>query len=110
MEALTALSSQLLVQQMLIVTQGRYITFGAGSTQLLNAAVHALSSDNSSSSSSPASVVASIPYYNLHQLQTELFRSTNYVFQGDAFVCRTSQMLLLLLLSLLPLQTILMGS
>ncbi|KAI5312523.1 hypothetical protein L3X38_041696 [Prunus dulcis] len=46
------------------VTQGRYITFCAGSTQLLNAAVHALSSDNSSSSSSPASVVASIPYYN----------------------------------------------
>ncbi|CAB4289406.1 unnamed protein product [Prunus armeniaca] len=46
------------------VTGGRYIVFGAGSTQLLNAAVHALSSHNSSSSSSPASVVASIPYYN----------------------------------------------
>ncbi|CAL2276563.1 unnamed protein product [Prunus armeniaca] len=66
------------------VTQGRYIIFGAASTQLLNAAVHALSSHNSSSSSSPASVVASIPYYNLYQLQTELFQSTNYVFQGDA--------------------------
>ena len=28
------------------VTQGRLIVFGAGSTQLLNAAVHALSTDN----------------------------------------------------------------
>lgn len=42
------------------VTDGKYILFGAGSTQLLNAAVHALSSHNSSL---PASVVASIPYY-----------------------------------------------
>ncbi|ONH90216.1 hypothetical protein PRUPE_8G041100 [Prunus persica] len=66
------------------VTGGRYIVFGAGSTQLLNAAVHALSSHNSSSSSSPASVVASIPYYNLYQIQTEFFRSTDYVFRGDA--------------------------
>ncbi|GMN19958.1 hypothetical protein TIFTF001_048681 [Ficus carica] len=42
------------------VTQGRYIIFGVGSTHLLNAAVHALSLQNSSS---PAKVVASIPYY-----------------------------------------------
>ncbi|KAK4859610.1 hypothetical protein QYF36_008594 [Acer negundo] len=38
----------------------RFIVFGAGSTQLLNAVVHALSLDNSSS---PARVVASIPFY-----------------------------------------------
>jgi hypothetical protein len=42
------------------VTAGRYIVFGAGSTQLLNAAVSALSSDNSST---PARVVALFPYY-----------------------------------------------
>ncbi|XP_021806747.1 tryptophan aminotransferase-related protein 4-like isoform X2 [Prunus avium] len=65
------------------VTQGRYIVFGAGSTQLLNAAVHALSSDNSSNSSSPASVVASIPYYRLYKTQTEFFRSLDYRFEGD---------------------------
>lgn len=41
-------------------TKGRYIVFGAGSTQLLNAAVHALSPNNSLS---PARVVASIPFY-----------------------------------------------
>jgi U3 small nucleolar RNA-associated protein 4 len=41
-------------------TEGRYVVFGAGSTQLLSAAVYALSPDNSSS---PARVVASIPFY-----------------------------------------------
>lgn len=41
-------------------TTGRFIVFGAGSTQLLNAAVHALSPHNSSE---PAKVVATIPYY-----------------------------------------------
>ncbi|CAL9020431.1 unnamed protein product [Prunus brigantina] len=66
-------------------TQGRYIVFGAGSTQLLNAAVHALSSDNSSNSSSPASVVATIPYYRLYKTQTEFFRSLDYRFEGDTF-------------------------
>lgn len=48
------------------VTQERYIIFGAGSTQLLNAAVHAYTLDhfNSNSSASlPAKVVASIPFY-----------------------------------------------
>ena len=42
------------------VTQGRFIVFGTGSTQLLNAAVYALSPDNSSA---PAKVVASFPFY-----------------------------------------------
>ena len=41
-------------------TTGRFIVFGAGSTQLLNAAVHALSPHNSSA---PAKVVATIPFY-----------------------------------------------
>ena len=42
------------------ITDGKYIVFGAGSTQLLNAAVFALSSRNSSSRTR---VVASTPYY-----------------------------------------------
>ncbi|KAJ6399139.1 hypothetical protein OIU77_019815 [Salix suchowensis] len=61
-------------------TDKRYIVFGAGSTQLLNAAVHALSPDNSSS---PARVVASIPFYPVYELQTDIFRSVNFNFQGD---------------------------
>ncbi|XP_030461562.1 tryptophan aminotransferase-related protein 4-like [Syzygium oleosum] len=62
------------------VTDGKYILFGAGSTQLLNAAVHALSPRNSSL---PASVVASIPYYALYQMQIEFFDSADCSFQGD---------------------------
>ncbi|KAJ9146083.1 hypothetical protein P3X46_028394 [Hevea brasiliensis] len=62
------------------VTQEKYITFGAGSTQLLNAAVHALSSDNASS---PARVVASIPFYPVYEEQTDFFRSVDFRFQGD---------------------------
>ena len=42
------------------VTEGKYVVFGTGSTQLLNAAVHALSLDNSSM---PSKVVVSIPFY-----------------------------------------------
>ena len=42
------------------VTKGRYILFGGGITQLLNAAVNALAPQNSSS---PAKVVASSPYF-----------------------------------------------
>ncbi|KAL2894411.1 Tryptophan aminotransferase-related protein 3 [Bienertia sinuspersici] len=41
------------------ITEGKHIVFGTGSTQLVNAAVHALSS----SSSTPTIVVASIPFY-----------------------------------------------
>ena len=42
------------------VTEKRFIVFGAGSSQLLNAAVHALSQDKSTS---PAGVVATFPFY-----------------------------------------------
>ncbi|KAA8537960.1 hypothetical protein F0562_027460 [Nyssa sinensis] len=62
------------------VTAGRFIVFGAGSTQLLNAAVHALSLNNSST---PAGVVASIPFYPAYREQTDFFRSVDYKFFGD---------------------------
>lgn len=45
------------------ITENRYIVFGAGSTQLLAAAVHALSPTNSSAP--PAAVLASVPYYGV---------------------------------------------
>ncbi|RDX74643.1 Tryptophan aminotransferase-related protein 4, partial [Mucuna pruriens] len=63
------------------ITDGKYIIFGPGATHLLNAAVHALSSN--ASSSSPAKVVASIPYYPVYKEQTEFFKSEDYKFNGD---------------------------
>ncbi|WVZ14641.1 hypothetical protein V8G54_012207 [Vigna mungo] len=64
------------------ITDGKYIIFGAGATHLINAAVHALSSNNASSS--PAKVVASIPYYPVYKEQTEFFNSEDYKFNEDA--------------------------
>ncbi|XAR62243.1 hypothetical protein NMG60_11016930 [Bertholletia excelsa] len=63
------------------VTAGRFIVFGIGSTELLNAAVHALSLQNSSSTSA---VVASVPFYGAYKTQTEFFGSVDYKFMGDA--------------------------
>ena len=44
------------------VTENRFIIFGAGSTQVLNAAVYALCPENTSS---PTGIVASVPYYGV---------------------------------------------
>lgn len=75
------------------ITDGRYIIFGVGSTQLLNAAVHALSVENSSSPL-PAKVVAQIPYYRvrdllydtyLHNLKVLIILSLKYVTPSDPF-------------------------
>ncbi|XVE60894.1 hypothetical protein DITRI_Ditri05aG0163500 [Diplodiscus trichospermus] len=62
------------------VTDGRFIIYGAGATQLLHAAVHALSTNTSSS---PSRVVASTPYYPVYREQTEFFNSEDYKFEGD---------------------------
>ncbi|WCJ44071.1 tryptophan aminotransferase related 1 [Euphorbia peplus] len=64
-------------------TEGRYIIFGGGGTQLLNAAVRALSSHPSSSS--PSRVVATVPYYPVYKDQTEFFNSEDYKFSGHTF-------------------------
>ncbi|KAI9200916.1 hypothetical protein LWI28_015051 [Acer negundo] len=69
------------------VTHKRFIVFGAGSTQLLNAAVHALTLDNSSSQ---ARVVASIPFYPLYEKQTVYFQSADFKFEGDISVWKNS--------------------
>ncbi|XP_021771466.1 tryptophan aminotransferase-related protein 3-like [Chenopodium quinoa] len=60
-------------------TEGRHIVFGTGSTQLLNAAVYALSSN----SSNPAFVVTSTPYYSTYKEQTEMYQSRAYEYKGD---------------------------
>ncbi|CAN4081774.1 unnamed protein product [Withania somnifera] len=65
------------------VTEGKYIVIGVGSTQLLNAAVHALSSENFSSSPFPAKVVAKVPHYPTYKLQTEFLQTPHYEFIGD---------------------------
>ncbi|KAL8172393.1 hypothetical protein V2J09_024197 [Rumex salicifolius] len=68
------------------VTNGKFIVFGPGSTELLNAAVHALSSLMISNQSSPVKVVASFPYYPIYRSQTDYFKSNLYDFHGDASV------------------------
>ncbi|MQL97567.1 hypothetical protein Taro_030262, partial [Colocasia esculenta] len=62
------------------VTEGRFIVFGAGSTQLITAAARALSPDNATAP--PARVVASIPYYPLYKTQTDLLDSRKYDWRG----------------------------
>ncbi|KAJ9546043.1 hypothetical protein OSB04_025750 [Centaurea solstitialis] len=62
------------------ITKDRYIVFGVGSSQLLSAALYAISSQNSSS---PSNVVASIPFYSIYKTQTVLFNSENFQFGGD---------------------------
>lgn len=69
------------------VTDKRCIIFGSGSTQVISAAVHALSPPNSSS---PERVVASIPYYGLYKQQTEYFESVDFKFQGDTSLWKNS--------------------
>ncbi|RZB61428.1 Tryptophan aminotransferase-related protein 4 [Glycine soja] len=52
--------SKALIRNVYAITEGKYIIFGAGATHLLNAVVHALSSN---ASSSLEEVVTSFPYY-----------------------------------------------
>jgi len=60
------------------ITEGKYIIFGSGSTQLLNAAVYAFSPD--ASSHSPAKVVATPPYYPVSSSIQHLFQQNLYVY------------------------------
>lgn len=62
------------------ITDGRYIVFGSGSTQVILAAVYALSLRNSSF---PSQIVATAPYYPLYKTQTDYFGPDHFVFEGD---------------------------
>ncbi|WOK97970.1 tryptophan aminotransferase-related protein 3 [Canna indica] len=67
------------------IVDDKLIILGAGSSQLINALVYALSSSSSNAnSSSPALVVASIPYYPFYKAQTTLFQTRHYAWEGDA--------------------------
>ncbi|KAK6145820.1 hypothetical protein DH2020_019689 [Rehmannia glutinosa] len=68
------------------ITKGKYIIFGGGSTQLLGAAVYALSMNLSS----PASVVAAAPAYPLYKSQTDFFQNTNFEYEGDSSLLKNS--------------------
>ncbi|XP_010552669.1 PREDICTED: L-tryptophan--pyruvate aminotransferase 1 [Tarenaya hassleriana] len=62
-------------------TDERYIVVGTGSTQLCQAAVHALSSIRGSH---PVSVLAAAPYYSTYVEETTYLRSEMYKWEGDA--------------------------
>ncbi|XVF29857.1 hypothetical protein REPUB_Repub16aG0006600 [Reevesia pubescens] len=64
------------------VTENRFIVFGAGSTQVLDAAAYALSLENASS---PVGIVASVPYYPLDKEQAPYFSPEKFKFEGDAY-------------------------
>ncbi|KAL2453718.1 Tryptophan aminotransferase-related protein 4 [Abeliophyllum distichum] len=66
------------------ITKGKYLVFGGGSTQLLSAAVFALSLN----SSSLARVVAASPYYPVYKTQTDFFETAHFEFQGDALLMK----------------------
>ncbi|CAA0328023.1 L-tryptophan--pyruvate aminotransferase 1 [Arabidopsis thaliana] len=63
-------------------TEDRYIVVGTGSTQLCQAAVHALSS---LARSQPVSVVAAAPFYSTYVEETTYVRSGMYKWEGDAW-------------------------
>ncbi|XP_042516787.1 tryptophan aminotransferase-related protein 3-like [Macadamia integrifolia] len=64
------------------ISEGKFIVFGVGSSQLLHAALYALA--KSSRSPEPTNVVASAPYYMLYKDQTEIFNSKDFEWKGDA--------------------------
>ncbi|KAL0361824.1 UNVERIFIED_CONTAM: Tryptophan aminotransferase-related protein 4 [Sesamum radiatum] len=68
------------------ITKGKYFIFGGGSTQLLAAAVYALSMNLSST----AKVVAAAPAYPLYKLQTDFFQNTRFEYDGDALLLKNS--------------------
>ncbi|KAK3118934.1 hypothetical protein QOZ80_9BG0710900 [Eleusine coracana subsp. coracana] len=61
-----------------------YLVFGTGSTQLINALVHALSSSLSPDATSPpVTVVATAPYYPQYRSQTTMFGGRRYRWGGN---------------------------
>ncbi|CAO2194515.1 unnamed protein product [Urochloa humidicola] len=63
------------------VVDGKHLVFAAGSIQLINALVHALSPD-ANAASPPARVVANAPYYPAYKLQTVMFDGREYSWGG----------------------------
>ncbi|KAL6615939.1 hypothetical protein ACP70R_038209 [Stipagrostis hirtigluma subsp. patula] len=72
------------------VVDDKHLVFGAGSMQLINALVHALSPDANAAApparvvatAPPARVVATAPYYPAYRSQTEMFDGREYKWGG----------------------------
>ncbi|KAL6845042.1 hypothetical protein ACP4OV_024537 [Aristida adscensionis] len=67
------------------VVDDKHLVFGAGSAQLINALVHALSPD-ANAASPPARVVATSPYYPAYRSQTAMFDGREYRWGGTTAV------------------------
>ncbi|XP_068641405.1 tryptophan aminotransferase-related protein 1-like isoform X2 [Aristolochia californica] len=67
-------------------TKGRHVLVGTGSTQLLQAALYALSPPDASE---PMSVVSAAPYYSSYPLITDFLKSGLYKWQGDAYTFKS---------------------
>ncbi|KAJ1377430.1 Pyridoxal phosphate-dependent transferase, major domain [Sesbania bispinosa] len=63
------------------VTEGRHVVVGTGSSQLILAALYALSSPESDE---PISVVSAAPYYSSYPLMADYQKSGLYKWAGDA--------------------------
>ncbi|XP_047316845.1 tryptophan aminotransferase-related protein 2 [Impatiens glandulifera] len=63
------------------ITQGRHIVVGTGSSQLYQAAIYALSPNESPD---PMSVVSAAPYYSSYPLMTDFLKSGLHKWAGDA--------------------------
>ncbi|XP_025814418.1 alliin lyase-like isoform X2 [Panicum hallii] len=63
------------------VADGKHVVFAAGSVQLINALVYALSPD-ANAASPPARVVATAPYYPTYRTQTKMFDGREYKWGG----------------------------
>ncbi|KAL6840564.1 hypothetical protein ACP4OV_030374 [Aristida adscensionis] len=67
------------------IVDDKHLVFSAGSIQLINALVHALSPD-ANATSPPARVVATAPYYQTYRVQTEMFDGREYKWGGTTAV------------------------
>nr|BAD06448.1 alliinase-like [Allium cepa] len=66
-------------------TDGRYIVFGTGVTQLLNGLIISLSPNVTSDPKAPVKkVVAAVPYYPVFRRQTSFFNFKGYEWKGNA--------------------------
>ncbi|KAJ1285135.1 hypothetical protein BS78_03G256900 [Paspalum vaginatum] len=63
------------------VVDDKHVVFAAGSMQLINALVYALSPD-ANAGSPPSRVVATAPYYAAYRSQTEMFDGREYMWGG----------------------------
>ncbi|TVU35306.1 hypothetical protein EJB05_17190 [Eragrostis curvula] len=67
------------------VVDDKHVVFGAGSMQLINALVYALSPD-ANAAAPPSRVVSAVPYYGSYKTQTAMFDGREYKWGGPTAV------------------------